>query len=90
MLGDGQSRTTLQHRRAAQARGWLRESVEGTILEPATHFFADLHQRIAQGSAPLTAFRRAQLATRAVFPVYRDWGAFVFLNGWHYTAQEAT
>ncbi|WP_345571980.1 CHAT domain-containing protein [Streptomyces plumbiresistens] len=58
--------------------------------EPATHFFADLHRRIAQGSATLTAFRGAQLATRADFPAYRDWGAFVFLNGWHHTVQEAT
>ncbi|MFF3940368.1 CHAT domain-containing protein [Streptomyces phaeofaciens] len=58
--------------------------------EPATHFFAELHRRVARGSAPLTAFRGAQLATRAVFPAYRDWGAFVFLQGWHHTAQEAT
>ncbi|MEU8979263.1 CHAT domain-containing protein [Streptomyces sp. NPDC048309] len=58
--------------------------------DPATRFFADLHQRLAQGSAPLTAFREAQLETRAVFPAYRDWGAFVFLKGWHHTAQEAT
>lgn len=58
--------------------------------EPATHFFGEVHQRIARGSAPLEAFRGAQSATRACCPDYRDWGAFTFLQGWHHTTLEAT
>jgi CHAT domain-containing protein len=58
--------------------------------EPATHFFAAVHRRVARGSAPLSAFRSAQLATRAAYPAYRDWGAFMFLQGRHHTAREAT
>lgn len=57
--------------------------------EPATHFFAEVHQRVARGAAPLEAFRGAQSATRAAFPDYRDWGAFTFLQGWHHTTREA-
>ncbi|WP_435279744.1 CHAT domain-containing protein [Streptomyces sp. 1222.5] len=58
--------------------------------QPATRFFGELHRRIAQGSAPLAAFRGAQLATRALFPKYRDWGAFVVLQAGRHTVQEAT
>ncbi|MEV6764520.1 CHAT domain-containing protein [Streptomyces sp. NPDC051105] len=57
--------------------------------EPATHFFGEVHQRIARGSTPLEAFRGAQFATRACCPDYRDWGAFTFLQGWHHTTLEA-
>ncbi|MER7394859.1 CHAT domain-containing protein [Streptomyces sp. NPDC000151] len=49
--------------------------------EPATHFYHHLHQRIAQGAGPERAFRDAQLATRARYPHYRDWGAFTYLHG---------
>ncbi|MBB0228385.1 CHAT domain-containing protein [Streptomyces calidiresistens] len=49
--------------------------------EPATHFHHHLHRRIARGIDPERAFREAQLATRARYPHYRDWGAFTHLRG---------
>ncbi|MET9372629.1 CHAT domain-containing protein [Streptomyces sp. NPDC002992] len=49
--------------------------------EPATHFFHHMHRRVAHGTTPEEAFREAQLATRAVYPHYRDWGAFSYLCG---------
>jgi CHAT domain-containing protein len=53
--------------------------------EPATHFFVELYQTLAKsGQRPdlRAAFRAAQLATRAEYPAYRDWGAFVYVGGW--------
>ncbi|MGX2997134.1 CHAT domain-containing protein [Streptomyces sp. JNUCC 64] len=49
--------------------------------EPATHFHHEMHRRIAQGTDPERAFRAAQLATRAAYPHYRDWGSFTYLHG---------
>ncbi|MFC4015547.1 CHAT domain-containing protein [Nonomuraea purpurea] len=49
--------------------------------EPATFFYHHLHHRIAHGADPDRAFRDAQLATRARYPQYRDWGAFTYLHG---------
>jgi hypothetical protein len=46
--------------------------------EPATMFFGHLHRALAEGAAPLDAFRAAQLAARQQFPHYRDWGAFSY------------
>ncbi|WP_406674961.1 CHAT domain-containing protein [Nonomuraea sp. N2-4H] len=47
--------------------------------EPATAFFADLHRRLGSASV-VDAFRGAQLATRAAYPQYRDWGAFSLIQ----------
>ncbi|CAM5620026.1 hypothetical protein SAVIM338S_05795 [Streptomyces avidinii] len=49
--------------------------------EPATHFFHHLHHAVARGAVPEQAFRGAQLATRAAYPHYRDWGAFTYVHG---------
>ncbi|MEU4076386.1 hypothetical protein DEJ45_07100 [Streptomyces venezuelae] len=49
--------------------------------EPATYFYHHLHQGVARGEEPEQAFRRAQLATRATYPHYRDWGAFTYVHG---------
>ncbi|MFE6665730.1 CHAT domain-containing protein [Streptomyces sp. NPDC057697] len=49
--------------------------------EPATYFHHRLHLRIAHGADPEQAFRDAQLATRARYPHYRDWGSFTYLHG---------
>ncbi len=45
-------------------------------------FFESLYAHIAAGSAKLDAFRAAQLETRASFPAYRDWGAFIYTGAW--------
>ncbi|PAX84310.1 hypothetical protein CLM85_21160 [Streptomyces albidoflavus] len=49
--------------------------------EPATYFYHHLHQGVARGTDPEQAFRGAQLATRAAYPPYRDWGAFTYVHG---------
>ncbi|MFD9517804.1 CHAT domain-containing protein [Streptomyces sp. NPDC059979] len=49
--------------------------------EPATYFYHHLHQGVARGADPEHAFRGAQLATRATYPHYRDWGAFTYVHG---------
>ncbi|MEU3930630.1 CHAT domain-containing protein [Streptomyces sp. NPDC029044] len=50
--------------------------------EPATYFYHHMHHRIAHDLLdPEGAFREAQLATRARYPHYRDWGAFTYLHG---------
>ncbi|MEU9700428.1 CHAT domain-containing protein [Streptomyces sp. NPDC047981] len=49
--------------------------------EPATYFFHHLHHGVARGAEPEQAFRGAQLATRAAYPHYRDWGAFTYVHG---------
>ncbi|MFI0218471.1 CHAT domain-containing protein [Streptomyces lydicus] len=49
--------------------------------EPTTYFYHHMHHRIAHGMAPESAFRDAQLATRARHPHYRNWGAFTYLHG---------
>lgn len=49
--------------------------------EPATYFHHHLHQAVARGADPEHAFRGAQLATRAAYPHYRDWGAFTYVHG---------
>ncbi|WNF28811.1 CHAT domain-containing protein [Streptomyces sp. C11-1] len=49
--------------------------------EPATFFFHHLHLRAGLVDDPEQAFRAAQLATRARYPQYRDWGAFTYLLG---------
>jgi CHAT domain-containing protein len=48
---------------------------------PATMFFGSLHRALAEGAAPLAAFRSAQVAARQEFPHYRDWGAFSYVEG---------
>ncbi|MFJ6610424.1 CHAT domain-containing protein [Streptomyces sp. NPDC091289] len=49
--------------------------------EPATYFFQHLHRQADLADDPEQAFRAAQTATRARYPQYRDWGAFVYLLG---------
>ncbi|MFI6434426.1 CHAT domain-containing protein [Streptomyces sp. NPDC050759] len=49
--------------------------------EPATHFFSTLHSLIAEGNELEQAFHRAQANCRSVYPHYRDWGAFTFIQG---------
>ncbi|MEU5403308.1 CHAT domain-containing protein [Streptomyces sp. NPDC005963] len=49
--------------------------------EPATYFHHHMHLRIAQGADTEHAFREAQLATRAEYSHYRDWGSFTYLHG---------
>lgn len=49
--------------------------------EPATYFYHHLHHGVARGADPEHAFRGAQLATRAAYPHYRDWGAFTYVHG---------
>ncbi|MEV0322531.1 CHAT domain-containing protein [Streptomyces sp. NPDC050658] len=49
--------------------------------EPATYFYHHLHHSVARGVEPEQAFRGAQLATRATYPHYRDWGAFTYVHG---------
>ncbi|MER7669852.1 CHAT domain-containing protein [Kitasatospora sp. NPDC096128] len=49
--------------------------------EPATYFYYRLHHLVAHGVDPVQAFRDAQLATRARYTHYRDWGAFTYLQG---------
>ena len=46
----------------------------------AKYFFTRLYTEIDAGAAKGAAYRIAQLATRARFPKYRDWGAF-YLSG---------
>ncbi|WP_433832304.1 CHAT domain-containing protein [Actinoplanes sp. CA-015351] len=43
-------------------------------------FYMTLYQHLARGAGTLTAFRAAQIATRAAFSEYRDWGAFCFIG----------
>ncbi|WP_062216704.1 CHAT domain-containing protein [Streptomyces sp. NBRC 109706] len=49
--------------------------------KPATYFYHHMHREIAHGTDPERAFREAQLATRARYPHYRDWGTFTYLHG---------
>ncbi|MGW7362120.1 CHAT domain-containing protein [Streptomyces sp. NPDC054841] len=49
--------------------------------EPTTYFYHHLHHGVAGGADPEHAFRAAQLATRAAYPHYRDWGAFTYVHG---------
>ncbi|MFB7244401.1 hypothetical protein CW362_19980 [Streptomyces populi] len=49
----------------------------------ASHrFFTAFYSRLVSGSDRQGAFREAQAATRAEFPDYRDWGAFVLLGSY--------
>ncbi|TDC20109.1 CHAT domain-containing protein [Streptomyces sp. 8K308] len=50
--------------------------------EVATCFFAALYERLGALPDRRAAYRAAQLATRARFPAYRDWGAFCFVGDW--------
>ena len=52
--------------------------------EPATFFFREMHRAVADGTALVPAFRRAQLATRTRHPHYRDWAAFTYVQGRSY------
>jgi len=54
----------------------------------ATFFFRTLYERLAADADRRAAFRTAQLATRAIYRAYRDWGAFSFLGDWR-TSQTA-
>jgi hypothetical protein len=45
-------------------------------------FFGTLYSEIGRGSGKLTAFRHAQSVTRAAFPQYRDWAAFIMIGDW--------
>ncbi|WP_030579252.1 CHAT domain-containing protein [Streptomyces anulatus] len=49
--------------------------------EPAAYFYHRLHLRAGSADDPEQAFREAQIATRARYPAYRDWGAFTCLLG---------
>lgn len=48
----------------------------------ASSFFRTLYATVADGRPPLAAYRAAQVATRAAFPAYRDWGAFEYTGTW--------
>lgn len=50
--------------------------------EAARFFFADLYSAFGEGAEPRDAFARAQRATRARFPEYREWGAFYYSGCW--------
>jgi CHAT domain-containing protein len=52
------------------------------VDEVSQTFFIALYTALAQDPDRLAAFRTAQLATRAAFPAYRDWGAFQYLGAW--------
>lgn len=45
-------------------------------------FFSTLFRELAAGRSRRDAFRTAQVATRAEFPQYRDWGAFCLSGQW--------
>jgi hypothetical protein len=45
-------------------------------------FFSTLFRELAAGRSRRDAFRTAQVATRAEFPEYRDWGAFCLSGQW--------
>jgi hypothetical protein len=45
-------------------------------------FFVTLYSEIGRGSGKLSAFRHAQSVTRAAFPQYRDWAAFIMIGDW--------
>lgn len=45
-------------------------------------FFSTLFRALVSGKSRRDAFRAAQLATRAQFPEYRDWGAFCLFGDW--------
>jgi CHAT domain-containing protein len=59
-------------------------TIVGTLWRVETncagYFFTRLYTEIDAGAAKGAAYRTAQLATRARFPKYRDWGAF-YLSG---------
>ena len=50
--------------------------------EVAGLFFVTLYSEIGRGSSKLMAFRHAQSVTRAAFPEYRDWAAFILIGDW--------
>jgi hypothetical protein len=47
-------------------------------------FFGTLYKALAGEKPPLDAFRVAQQATRTAYPLYAQWGAFVFLGDWRW------
>ena len=61
-------------------------SVVGTLWEvnadAALTFFVTLYRHWADGDETGPAFARAQAATRAMHPTYRDWGAFTLIGDW--------
>ncbi|QYX76124.1 CHAT domain-containing protein [Streptomyces akebiae] len=50
--------------------------------DTASLFFVTLYSEIGRGSSKLAAFRHAQSVTRAAFPEYRDWAAFILIGDW--------
>ena len=53
------------------------------IRPPVSHaFYAGLHESLAAGTSPLTAFAAALARTRQTFPAFADWGAFHFYGDW--------
>jgi hypothetical protein len=62
------------------------ETVIGTLWESEVHaselFFTELYKALSTGAGRLDAFRHAQLATRAAYPAYRDWGPFYLMGAW--------
>lgn len=64
-------------------------TIVGTLWEAettASHtFFTSFYRSLdaAGNRGPLTAFRAAQIETRARHPEYRDWGAFYIAGGLH-------
>ncbi|ANP52951.1 hypothetical protein AVL59_28440 [Streptomyces griseochromogenes] len=48
----------------------------------ATLFYEELYRCLLAGDAKRDAFRRAQQATRAAHPEYRNWGAFTLIGDW--------
>ncbi|MFJ6017337.1 CHAT domain-containing protein [Streptomyces sp. NPDC092952] len=54
--------------------------------EPAMAFFSHLHGDLGRGAGVVGAFRAAQLATRAQYPQYRDWGTFSLIQARNATA----
>jgi CHAT domain-containing protein len=50
--------------------------------DAALTFFGVLYTELTAGVARLGAYRNAQLACRAQFPRFADWGAFTYIGGW--------
>lgn len=49
--------------------------------DAAAAFFPELYRTLARGEDLMSAYAAAQRHTRALFPAYRDWGAFQLMGG---------
>ncbi|NQX13453.1 CHAT domain-containing protein [Microbacteriaceae bacterium VKM Ac-2855] len=62
------------------------ETIVGTQWPVETNasefFYSELYRALSEGIGRLDSFVRAQRATRARFPAYRDWGCFSYMGEW--------